>query len=125
MLFQFVRTGTVSLVKNSWSLSLASLGLAKAATWVVFSTATILFMPVMIESERLQLQDAQKAQKNSILLGPGTSSAHHILPLLLPSLTHSLLPAPRRGPERRPLPGPSPHLALPVLPPAEAPGLHV
>jgi len=72
---QFVRTGTVSLVKNSWSLSLASLGLAKAATWVVFSTATILFMPVMIESERLQLQDAQKAQKNSILLGPGVAQS--------------------------------------------------
>ena len=45
---------------------------AKSAAWVVFSTATILFMPVMIETERLQLQDAQKAQKNQILLGPGS-----------------------------------------------------
>ena len=47
------------------------LSFAKSAAWVVFSTATILFMPVMIETERLQLQDAQKAQKNQILLGPG------------------------------------------------------
>ena len=33
-------------------------------------------MPVMIETERLQLQDAQKAQKNQILLGPGFPFQH-------------------------------------------------
>jgi len=72
---QFIRTGSVKLVKNSWVFSQASFSFAKAATWVVFSTATILFMPVMIESERLQLQDQQKAQKNQILLGPGVAQS--------------------------------------------------
>jgi len=75
MLPQFITSGSVSLAKGSWALSLASFGLAKAATWVIFSTATIMFMPVMIETERLQLQDQQKAQKNQILLGPGTAQS--------------------------------------------------
>jgi len=69
----FVRNGTVSLVKGSWSLTQSAYSFSKAASWVVFSSATILFMPVMIESERLQLQDQQKAQKNQILLGPGAA----------------------------------------------------
>jgi len=69
----FVRNGSVSLVKGSWSLTQSCYSLARAASWVVFSSATILFMPVMIESERLQLQDQQKAQKNQILLGPGAA----------------------------------------------------
>jgi import receptor subunit TOM22 len=72
---QCLRTGTVKLASGSWSLSSASFSFAKSAAWVVFSTATILFMPVMIESERLQVQDAQKAQKNQILLGPGMAQA--------------------------------------------------
>ena len=67
----FVRNGSVSLVKGSWGLAQSCYSLTRAASWVVFSSATILFMPVMIESERLQLQDQQKAQKNQILLGPG------------------------------------------------------
>jgi len=69
----FVRNGSVSLVKGSWSLAQSCYSLTRAASWVVFSSATILFMPVMIESERLQLQDQQKAQKNQILLGPGAA----------------------------------------------------
>jgi len=72
---QFVRTGSVKLVSGSWGLSKASFSFAKSAAWVVFSTATILFMPVMIETERLQLIDAQKAQKNQILLGPGVAQS--------------------------------------------------
>jgi len=69
----FVRNGSVNLVKGSWSLTQSCYSLGRAAAWVVFSSATILFMPVMIESERLQLQDQQKAQKNQILLGPGAA----------------------------------------------------
>merc|ERR1711942_260966 len=69
----FVRNGSVSLVKGSWTLAQSRYSLTRAASWVVFSSATILFMPVMIESERLQLQDQQKAQKNQILLGPGAA----------------------------------------------------
>jgi len=69
----FVRTGSVSLVKSSWSLTQSCYSLGRAASWVIFSSATILFMPIMIESERLQMQDQMKAQKNQILLGPGAA----------------------------------------------------
>jgi len=72
---QFIRNGSVRLAKGSMALSQASFSFAKAATWVIFSTATILFMPVMIETERLQLQDQQKAMKNQILLGPGMAQS--------------------------------------------------
>merc|ERR1719410_765286 len=47
----FVRDGSVSVVKGSWSLTQSCYSLARAASWVIFSSATILFMPVMIESE--------------------------------------------------------------------------
>jgi len=69
----FVKTGSVSLVKSSWSLTQSCYSLGRAASWVIFSSATLLFMPIMIESERLQMQDQQKAQKNQILLGPGAA----------------------------------------------------
>jgi len=69
----FVRTGSVSLVKSSWSLTQSCYSLGRAASWVIFSSATLLFMPIMIESERLQMQDQMKAQKNQILLGPGAA----------------------------------------------------
>ena len=57
-------SGSLSLTKSCYSLG-------RAVGWVVFSSSALLFMPVMLETERLQLQDQQKAQKNQILLGPG------------------------------------------------------
>ena len=45
--------------------------MSRTVTWIVFSSAGILFMPVMIETERLQIQDQQKAQKNQMLFGTG------------------------------------------------------
>ena len=67
----FVRCGTVGLVNGSVSLSKWSYSMSRTVSWIVFSSAALLFMPVMIETERLQIQDQQKAQKSQILLGPG------------------------------------------------------
>ena len=67
----FVRSGTVGLVNGSVSLSKWSYSMSRTVSWIVFSSAALLFMPVMIETERLQIQDQQKAQKSQILLGPG------------------------------------------------------
>jgi len=67
----FVRKGAVSMVKNSWSLTKWSYSMSRTVTWIMFSSAGILFMPVMIETERLQIQDQQKAQKNQMLFGTG------------------------------------------------------
>ena len=67
----FVRSGTVGLVNGSVSLSKWSYSMSRTVSWILFSSAALLFMPVMIETERLQIQDQQKAQKSQILLGPG------------------------------------------------------
>lgn len=40
-----------------------------------FSSSAVLFLPVMIESERLGVEEAQKAQQRQILLGPGAAMA--------------------------------------------------
>jgi len=69
----FMRTGTVSLVKGSWSTSQTLYSFTRSAAWIFFSSAAILIMPVMIETERLSIMDAQKAQKTQMLLGPGVA----------------------------------------------------
>ena len=56
--------GSVSLTKWSYSMS-------RTVSWIVFSSAALLFMPIMIETERLQIQDQEKAKKNHLLLGAG------------------------------------------------------
>eukprot|EP00088_Acartia_fossae_P017646 TRINITY_DN20082_c0_g1_i1.p1 TRINITY_DN20082_c0_g1~~TRINITY_DN20082_c0_g1_i1.p1 ORF type:complete len:280 (-),score=104.23 TRINITY_DN20082_c0_g1_i1:597-1436(-) len=71
----FVRNGTVSLVKGSWDATKYMYGFSRSAAWIFFSTASILFMPVMIESERLSLMDQQKQQKTQMLLGPGIAGS--------------------------------------------------
>merc|ERR1719509_415521 len=63
----FVRKGTVSLVKGSWSTSQTLYSFTRSAAWIFFSSAAILIMPVMIETERLSIIDAQKAQKTQML----------------------------------------------------------
>jgi len=72
---EFVRNGTVKLVSGSWGLTKWSYSMSKSVSWIVFSSAALLFMPVMIETERLQMQDQQRAQKNQILLGAGTATS--------------------------------------------------
>ena len=45
--------------------------MSRTVSWIVFSSAALLFMPIMIETERLQIQDQEKAKKNHLLLGAG------------------------------------------------------
>lgn len=42
-------------------------------TWLVFSTAALLFLPVMIESERVGFEEMEKAKRQQILLGPSSA----------------------------------------------------
>jgi import receptor subunit TOM22 len=70
-----LRSGTVSLFKNSWSATQYLYSFSRSAGWIFFSTASILFMPVMIETERLTIMDQQKQQKTQMLLGPGVASS--------------------------------------------------
>merc|ERR1712111_280852 len=48
-------------------------GAGRTLTWVLCSSATIMFLPIMIESERLGLEEAQKNQQRQMLLGPGAA----------------------------------------------------
>jgi len=68
-------SGTVSLIKGSFSMTKSAYSFGRSAAWVVFTTATILFLPVMLETERLGLEDQQKAHKSQMLLGPGVASS--------------------------------------------------
>jgi len=70
-----LRKGTTSLVKNSWSGTQYLYGFSRSAAWILFSTASILFMPVMIETERLSILDQQKQAKTQMLLGPGVAAS--------------------------------------------------
>ncbi len=58
--------GTVSSAKWLYSAS-------RSLSWVAFSSAVVLFFPVMIETERLGIEEAQKQQQRQILLGPGAA----------------------------------------------------
>eukprot|EP00095_Tigriopus_kingsejongensis_P001354 snap_masked-scaffold1322_size48131-processed-gene-0.1 protein:Tk01354 transcript:snap_masked-scaffold1322_size48131-processed-gene-0.1-mRNA-1 annotation:"mitochondrial import receptor subunit tom22 homolog" len=58
--------GSVSSVKWLYSSS-------RSLSWIVFSSAAILFMPIMIETERMGIEEAQKQQQRQILLGPGAA----------------------------------------------------
>jgi len=68
-----VRNGTVSLVKGSYGMTKSLYGYSRSAAWIFFSTASILIMPIMIETERLSIMDQQKQQKAQMLLGPGVA----------------------------------------------------
>ena len=68
------------LIKTASTLSSGSVGGVKWAyskgrniTWVVFSTASLLFLPVMIESERVSFEEMEKAKRQQILLGPSSA----------------------------------------------------
>lgn len=58
--------GAVSSVKWMYSAS-------RSISWVVCSSAAIMFLPIMIETERLGIEEAQKQQQRQMLLGPGAA----------------------------------------------------
>ncbi|XP_065211194.1 mitochondrial import receptor subunit TOM22 homolog [Planococcus citri] len=48
-------------------------GFSRSAAWILFSTSTILFAPLMFEIERVQIQTAQLNQQKQVLLGPNSA----------------------------------------------------
>jgi len=65
--------GCVSAAKNSVSGVKWLYSASRSLTWVVFSTASILFLPVIIETQLLEIEEAAKQQQRQILLGPGSA----------------------------------------------------
>jgi len=71
----FLTNGTVSIAKGSVSWTKWSYEKSRTVSFIAFSSAALLFMPLMIETERLQIQDQQKAQKTQMLLGAGVATS--------------------------------------------------
>ena len=69
--------GLTNMVCSSTSGMISGLqwayGATRTLTWVVCSSATIMFLPIMIETERMGIEEAQKQQQRQILLGPGAA----------------------------------------------------
>jgi len=61
-------TGSVGAVKWTYSKS-------RNLTWIVFSSAAILFLPAMLESERAAIEEQDKMRKQQMLLGPSSALA--------------------------------------------------
>merc|ERR1712039_151883 len=59
-------SGSVSGVRWLYSMS-------RSASWIIFSSSAILFMPAMIQAERVGLEEMQKRQQRQVLLGPGAA----------------------------------------------------
>ena len=47
--------------------------MSRSASWIIFSSSAILFMPAMIQTERMGLEEMQKRQQRQVLLGPGAA----------------------------------------------------
>merc|ERR1712126_36000 len=45
----------------------------KNLTWILFSTATLLFLPAMLEAERVSSEEMEKVKRQQILLGPSAA----------------------------------------------------
>ena len=46
---------------------------SRNVTWIVFSTAAVLLLPAMLESERVSFEEMEKAKRQQILLGPSAA----------------------------------------------------
>ena len=68
-----VRNGAYNMTTASISGVKWAYGASRAISWIVFSSATILFLPIMIETERMGIEEAQKQQQRQILLRPGSA----------------------------------------------------
>ena len=47
--------------------------MSRSVSWIIFTSSAILFMPAMIQTERMGLEEMQKHQQRQILLGPGAA----------------------------------------------------
>jgi len=59
-------SGLVSGLKWAYKAS-------RTVSWIVCTSASIMFLPIMIETERMGIEEAQKQQQRQILLGPGAA----------------------------------------------------
>jgi len=73
-----VRNNTSKLINTTGHVIVESYLFACNATWYVSTTAALLLMPVLFETERIQMEEAQKNHSKQLLLGPGSASSGNL-----------------------------------------------
>ncbi|KAL5240845.1 hypothetical protein ACI65C_008255 [Semiaphis heraclei] len=68
-----VRNGTQKIVNTTGKVILETYLFACTSTWYISTTAALLLMPVLFETERIQMEEAQKNHSKQLLLGPGSA----------------------------------------------------
>jgi len=81
------------------STSLGAWSKGKSLMWILLSSATVLILPIILESERASVHEQQEQQRRQILLGPGAGGGGGmvmgpagVMPPLAPPLQPSLPP---------------------------------
>jgi import receptor subunit TOM22 len=82
MLPESMRKVSSKVLSFTWSSGKWLFHIGRVGMWVVASSATILALPVMFESERTQIEEQQLNQQRQLMLGPsaaamGSSGAMH------------------------------------------------
>ncbi|KAL8592380.1 hypothetical protein ACOMHN_044316 [Nucella lapillus] len=75
-----------SAARLSFSALLAGYSLGRSALWIAATSATIMVLPVIFESERAQQQEQQLQQQRQILLGPNAAVSGSTGSNLLPGM---------------------------------------
>ncbi|KAL4142672.1 hypothetical protein QTP88_005085 [Uroleucon formosanum] len=68
-----LRNSTKKIVDTTGKVILETYLFACTSTWYVSTTAALLLMPVLFETERIQMEEAQKNHSKQLLLGPGSA----------------------------------------------------
>ncbi|CAI6364714.1 unnamed protein product [Macrosiphum euphorbiae] len=68
-----LRNSTKKIVNTTGKVILETYLFACTSTWYVSTTAALLLMPVLFETERIQMEEAQKNHSKQLLLGPGSA----------------------------------------------------
>lgn len=79
-----LRSVTAGVTQLSWNGTKWLYEVGRVGLWVAASSATILALPVMFETERAQMEEQQLQQQRQILLGPNAAVAG-AGPSLMPS----------------------------------------
>jgi import receptor subunit TOM22 len=84
MLPESIRKVTSGMMSWTWAGGKWLVQIGRVGLWVAASSATILALPVMFESERTQIEEQQLHQQRQLMLGPnaamGGSGAMHAGP---------------------------------------------
>ncbi|CAH8638457.1 unnamed protein product [Schistosoma rodhaini] len=86
-----VRRGFSSAYSAASEGIVSGYSLSRSVTWFLVSTATICFLPLILELERVQTEEQEAVQQRAMMLGPraaGGSSGLAGFSAAVPHLTH-------------------------------------